>query len=77
MLNEYTVTVVFGSATGMPTQTPPPPAATKQYRFVAAQTPIDARLRCAGADFNGDGFSDIVIADPAADGGKGRVYVMF
>src|SRR6202034_2606398 len=32
---------------------------------------------CAAGDFNGDGFSDIAIADPSYNGGLGGVFVFF
>jgi hypothetical protein len=74
--NIYTVTVLFGDSSGLPTATPIPMMRTKQYTFSFAATTDNPRLQVTGTDVNGDGKSDILVVDPVANAGKGMIYVM-
>ncbi len=82
-LGTYTVNVLFGAATGLPTTQPPlTDGRVQTYTFQGANatTTIAAkRLPCKGGDFDNDGKSDILVFDPSSTGGagKGAFYILF
>jgi hypothetical protein len=75
----YQVRILYGDATGLPLSTPYPAGRTKLYTFTSGANPI-ANPTCIGADYDGDGYGDVVVADGTATGAatrSGRIFVMF
>ncbi len=74
----YTVYVLFGDATGLPTAQPVPMARVKKYTFNGTTTAAaSTRLSCVGADIDHDGKSDILISDPQSDNNLGQIWILF
>jgi hypothetical protein len=77
----YAVDLLYGDKSGLPTATPLPATRMQRYTFTGPTTTISVastRLRCVGADVDGDGYSDILLADPGSGtGGQGMVFVVF
>jgi hypothetical protein len=75
----YSVFIFFADKNGLPSTLPALGAPNyKQISFpgTSPSTPL-ARLNCIGGDFDGDGKSDVLIADPNAASPQGNLYVLF
>jgi hypothetical protein len=72
----YNIHLVYGAAVSLPATLPD--TRKKLYTFTQPAASTDAsELPCQGGDFNGDGYSDIVIADPGYSGGNGAIYILY
>ncbi len=83
-LGKYTVNILFGAATGLPTTQPlltDPRVQTYTFSGLGSLTTTPAaRIPCKGGDFDGDGNSDVLLFDPLATPGgntQGAFYVLF
>ncbi|MGZ3438296.1 MAG: FG-GAP repeat domain-containing protein, partial [Polyangia bacterium] len=67
---QYSVQLVYGDKSGLPTARPYPAARTRTITFAGPAGSNDGTsafnftASCAGGDFDGDGHSDVVVADP-------------
>ncbi|PSM31700.1 VCBS repeat-containing protein [Haliangium sp. UPWRP_2] len=63
--SNYSIRIIYGDASGLPTQGPFPPARTKVYSpAVPSGMTAGGEYNCAAGDFDGDGRSDIFLSDP-------------
>jgi hypothetical protein len=76
----YSVFIFFADKNGLPATLPALGAPNyKQITFPGTSPTAMAQpyLNCIGGDFDGDGKSDVLIADPGAAGNQGNLYVLF
>lgn len=86
--SSYSVQIIYGDPTGLPTAGGGayPQERTKLYQFAPfSNTPFSVRS-CDGFDFDGDGYSDVVVLDAfngsrviggSASSGAGRIFVLY
>lgn len=80
----YSIRILYGDATGMPTAMPYPLQRTKLYTIAVGtnNTAGTGTLYCRGVDFDGDAKADVVLADPFANlsgapANTGRMFIAF
>jgi hypothetical protein len=78
----YSMTIIYGDASGIPLSSPFPAGRSNLYTYVASGNVSNNSATClGGGDYDGDGKSDILIIDPiaavGATAGVGRVFVAF
>jgi hypothetical protein len=84
-LPQYSVQIIYGDKSGLPTARPYPATRTRTVTFSGPAGSSDTfagATHCVGGDFDGDGKSDVLIVDgayvpPAGTGAVGSYFIVF
>ena len=84
-LPQYSVQIIYGDPSGLPTARPYPAARTRTITFNGPAGSKDSNIittNCVGGDFDGDGKSDVLITDnfyvpPAGSSPVGAYFIVY
>lgn len=74
----YTVQIIYGAPGGIAKMVPADHQQSYTFNHPGGQSSSDnANLPCMAGDFNGDGFSDVMIGDPNYNAGTGTALILY